>query len=573
MFHATGREAPPASEPAEMQLTNLALAATLAAALLAGCSNSSDTTAGTPGNVSVPGVANPIPTLSASGLVETRNNLRNETVVARDPNVFKAEYDAGFVQGQQQSRLLPGARDNMWDVAYLTDPTHSFPEQEGPSAEERALARFYLLENYNYTVHYLRTTQDADLRVKLSRVLFRLLGIYHGATRSTPAALDFSEKGVPDLSNFSQQELTLTYESPTLTFADLYWINGFSDVMDVIAYDGTPVGGLPEGQIDKCSAFVKRTADDIYITHNSWYGFLDQSMAFNLQVNDTFMTFNALGPGLLASSTDFGYNNKGIMFNETTHLNSTNQPRADRLWMYLRAALAEQFAGSVDEFYHYLSLEASGTYCNGYMVVDVKNRDIGLVEMSYKNFVFFKSDARGGGISVTTKPEGIDKTFDPELMQRDIILGINMPASIQIRTDLSSVDNRPARRPQFLAGIPSVNDVESSKSLITFTDPTNPLSIYGRWDLGYGLTPKPKTIPDGSCDAKAISATLAAQALNLQGILDPNSGRRSFWMKYGSPYVNGQPFIWSQSQWKGQKLRDVPDRVDGDFQFLTLPIR
>jgi len=543
----------------------------LAAALLAGCSSSSDTAVSS--GAGIPGV-DPVPTLSARGLVETRDNLRNETIVARDPNPFKAEYDAGFVQGQQQARLIPGARDNMWDVAYLTDPTHSFPNQEGPNDQERRLAQEYLLTNYAYTVDYLRSTPDADVRVKLSRVLFRLLGVYHGATRATPANLEFSEAGVPDLSNFAPHELTLNYDTTQLSFADLYWINGFCDVMDCIAYDAGPFGGSPEGQADKCSAFVKRTADDIFIAHNTWYGYLNQSMAFNLQVNDTLMTFNAVGPGVIFSLTDFGYNNQGILFNETTLLNSVGQPRADRLWMFLRAALAEQFAGSVDEFYRYVSLEASGTYANGYMVVDAKNRDIGLIEMSYANFVYFKSPGQGGGIQVTTKPEGIDKSFDPEQMQRDVILGFNMPASVQIREDLQSVDNRPQRRVQFLAGIPSVRDVETAKALITFTDPLNPLSIYGRWDLGYGVTPKPKTIPDGSCDAKAISASHAAQTIaGLQGVLDPNSGRRSFWMKYGTPHVNGQPFIWSQSQWKGQKLRDVPDRVDGEFQFLSLPIR
>lgn len=30
--------------------------------------------------------------------------------------------------------------------------------------------------------------------------------------------------------------------------------------------------------------------------------------------------------------------------------------------MFIRAALAEQFAGSLDEFYRYVSLEAFGTY-------------------------------------------------------------------------------------------------------------------------------------------------------------------------------------------------------------------
>ncbi len=51
----------------------------------------------------------------------------------------------------------------------------------------------------------------------------------------------------------------------------------------------------------------------------------------------------------------------------------------------------------------------------------------------------------------------------------------------------------------------------------------------------------------------------------LSGILDTSASTTGFWMLYGTPKVNGAPFIWSQSSWKWQKLRDVPDRVDGQI--------
>jgi hypothetical protein len=44
-------------------------------------------------------------------------------------------------------------------------------------------------------------------------------------------------------------------------------------------------------------------------------------------------------------------------------------------------------------------------------------------------------------------------------------------------------------------------------------------------------------------------------------------------MLYGTPHVNGAPFIWSQSAWKWQKLRDVPDRIDGTFTLMSLYLR
>jgi hypothetical protein len=209
---------------------------------------------------------------------------------------------------------------------------------------------------------------------------------------------------------------------------------------------------------------------------------------------------------------------------------------------------------------------------NGYMVVDAKSKEIGLVEMSYKNFVFYKPDGQGG-IDVVTKPDGLDKTYDMEMVQPDYLLGINYPASMQIREDLKSQDNRPARKRQLLEQIGTVKDIESAKALITYTDPQNPLSIYGRWDLGYGETPDPKTVPDGACDAKAISVSMIQDVFHLEGVPEVNSPVKAFWMKFGTPQVDGKPFIWSESQWKGQKLRDVPDVVDGIWTFLNTYIR
>ena len=56
-------------------------------------------------------------------------------------------------------------------------------------------------------------------------------------------------------------------------------------------------------------------------------------------------------PGLIGSATDFGYNNKGMMFNETTHRMSKSQVKPDGLWIFWRAALAEQFSASITDFF------------------------------------------------------------------------------------------------------------------------------------------------------------------------------------------------------------------------------
>ena len=91
--------------------------------------------------------------------------------------------------------------------------------------------------------------------------------------------------------------------------------------MDVISFlpEFAP-GGLRLGDFSgRCSAFLKRVGNEVILTHSTWFGFLAQTMAQTVVINDDMITFNATTPGLIGSTTDFGYNNKGIMFNETTH--------------------------------------------------------------------------------------------------------------------------------------------------------------------------------------------------------------------------------------------------------------
>jgi hypothetical protein len=514
---------------------------------------------------------------NASGVIETVNNIANLTVVSRDDNDLKAEYRAGFVQGKLQGKTILSARDNSWDNAYLTDPNHSFPGQIGPTTAELERATNALNSNYTAFLSYLKSpATDAGVSYKFKRLLFRMLGIYHGATLNLPASLDFSGNWLPDSAYLQPSELVLGYEATALTFMDVYYINAYNDLMDVLSYSAelTDSGVNSVDFPDKCSAFLKRNGSEVILTHNTWQGFLSQSMTQTLAVNSDLLTVNASTPGMIGSGTDFGFNNKGMMFNETTHRMSRTSVNPIGLWIFWRAALAEQFAGSITDFFNYISLDNTGTYLNGYMLVDANTNETGLVEMSYRCFVYYRST--GGAYTVTsTSLDGnaCSTDYDNEMVTADYMMGINYPASLQVRDDLQSTDNRPARRQQFSQLLPGVTDVETAKTVITYTDPTNPLSIFGRWDLGYGETSYPKQIPDGSIDAKAASTSMVRSFMGLSGILDTSALNTGFWMLYGTAKINDTPFIWSQSLWKGQKLRDVPDRLDGSFTMMPLYLR
>lgn len=512
----------------------------------------------------------------ASGVTETINNIANLTVVSKDANDLKAEYRAGFVQGKLQAKVIRSARDNSWDHAYLLDPAHAFPKQPGPTSTELDSAARLLNGNYNAFLVYLRNpATDSEVSYRLKRLLFRMVGIYHGATLKQPAALDFSGNWLPDTSYFKPEELGLNYEATQLSFMDVYYLNADNDMSDVIAHAKTATAdATASSRPEKCSAFLKRSGNEVILTHNTWQGYLSQTMNMTLAINNDLMTVNASSPGMIASGTDFGYNNKGMMFNETTHRMAYTEVKPDGLWIFWRVALAEQFSASIDDFFRYISLDNSGTYLNGYMLADAKNNETGLVEMSYRCFVYYRSN--GGAYTVSSKSldgKPCSTDYDPEMVTPDYLMGINFPASLQVRSDLQSTDNRPARRRQFAQLLPNVVDVATAKATITYTDPANPLSIFGRWDLGYGESGYPKMVPDGSIDAKVGTTAMVRSFMGLSGTLDMQSKATGFWMRYGTAHVNGTPFIWSQSSWKWQKRRDVPDRIDGAFTLMPLHMK
>jgi hypothetical protein len=514
---------------------------------------------------------------NASGVIENRNNIVNLTVASRDANDLKAEYRAGFIQGKLQDKTIVAARDNSWDNAYLTNPSHTFPKQHGPTQTELNDAAGILNANYAAFLQYLKNPTTGSVNAhRLKRLLFRMLGIYHGTFLGQPASLDFSGNWLPDSSYFTAAELALGYETAGITFMDVYFINAFNDLMDVISFSPELAqGGVRHGDYpDKCSAFLKRIGNEVILTHNSWMGFLSQTLNQTLAVNGDLLTMNAATPGLIGSATDFGYNNKGIMFNETTHRVSTNKVNSVGLWIFWRAALAEQFSGSITDFFNYISLDNTGTYLNGYMLVDANTNETGLVEMSYRCFVYYRST--GGPYTVSSKSMDGDlcsTDYDSEMVTAEYLMGINYPASYQVSSDLGSTDNRPARRRQFKELLPEVDDVETAKNVITYTDPANPLSIFGRWDLGYGETSYPKQIPDGAVDSKVGSTSMVRSFMGLSGVLDTSVSNTGFWMLYGTAKVDGKPFIWSQSSWKWQTRRDVPDRLDGKFTLMHLYLR
>lgn len=528
---------------------------------------------------------------STRGFAQCIDNNWNFAIYAQDPGVsiYQNEYNAGYVQGKvQTNHLIKATRNNTWRW-YVLD--------EGPGADSVTppeggvkLATDALVDNYNYLCDWARKNEADHKTQSIIRLMFRMLGIYHGAADKEP----LKEVKFDDLllANMDEEDSKMHSGDEPLTFIDIYFINAQMDLWDAIA---KPLGvafnrvakddeehTLKDGCHDlklkpgHCTGFVKKMDDgEIFWVHTSWCCFFAQSCAITYVIGDDFLTQNAFCPGQFGSNTDFGFNGHGIGFNETTETYFYNESKTLGIWLTWRAAAAECFAKSIDEFYDYVTIDNTGTYLNAYMLVDAYKGEFGMIDMSYARFALFK--ANGETLTVTDStgyvPNFLD--YDHHMISPTHVLGCNNPTYKRIWRELQTIDGAPKRRYQLYRNLPNVHDMESAKALVTFNSSLEPISIAGRWDKNYGTSEFLRYQPHGSIDAKAFSASEIRKVLSSLSMKPSKDGKKtSFWMKFGSAYLDGTPFIWSQSKWakfkQPEEVDCIPDAIDGDWNLVKM---
>ena len=518
-----------------------------------------------------------------TGFAQCIDNNWNYAIYAQNPNVsiYQNEYNAGYVQGKVQTGdVIKATRNNSWKN-FLVGSTPEDDVNIVVRPEYLTACGKAVIENYNYLYSYVVANQnDAKIQM-IIRLMFRQLGIYDGAADNEP------KKEVKiedlDLNAYPAEQRVLGYDCAPLTFLDVIFINSQYDLFDCVGDEiglvmgyGTAHKISSKDKPDHCTAFTKIMPDgNVFWTHNSWCCFWSQSCAITYCIGEDFVTQNANCQGQFGSNTDFGFNGNGIGFNETTHVDLYDKTKIKGIWLTYRSAAAEQFARTIDEFYDIISIDNTGSYLNGYHLVDANTGEIGLVEMSYNRFVLFKSDSKTLTMKDSTGyvPGRLD--YDHHLISPTHIFGCNQPIYWWVGYELESMNLRPMRRNQLWARIDTVQDMETAKDLITYTEDREPLSIYGRWDLGYGTTEMPRTRPDGSVDAKAFSRDMIKEVLaNLSRKPSINGEKTSFWMKYGTPHIRQTPFIWSQSKFADMKQDEsvdfVPDALDGRWNRVKM---
>ena len=518
------------------------------------------------------------------GYAQCVDNNWNFAIYAQNPDIsiFQNEYNAGYVQAKVQTApMLLATRNNSWKNFLIgATPQDALSVEVKP--EYLTACGQALIENYNYTYQWALERRDNNLVKGIMRLMFRMFGLYEGAVGAEPRKnVSYADLALDKL---PASQLTLGAGDTPLTFLDIYFLNAQYDLFDAVGDKiglvmGYGTAKKKDGKSEKpdhCTAFTKMMPDgNVFWTHNSWCCFWAQSCAVTYVIGEDFVTQNANCPGQFGSNTDFGFNGKGIGFNETTHVDLYDKTHLDGVFLAWRSAAAEQFAGSIQEFYDYCTLDNTGTYLNGYHIVDANTGEIGLLDMSYNRFVLFVCNGKDIKMTDSTgyKPNFLD--YDHHLITPTHIFGVNQPVSWWVGYELESMNLRPMRRNQLWARLGTVTDIETAKDLITYTEDREPLSIYGRWDLGYGTTELPRIRPDGSVDAKACSIEMIKDVLaNLSRKPSINGTKTSFWMKFGTASINQLPVIWSKSafnQFKQPEEVDyVPDALDGRFNRVKM---
>ena len=531
------------------------------------------------------------------GYSQCIDNNWNFAIYAQDPTVsiYQNEYNAGYVQGKiQGNAMIKATRNNTWRWYVLDEGPGANSVTPPAGAVEQAVKA--LTDNYNYMTDYVEKKQGDRHIQGLIRLMYRMLGIYHGAA-DKEALKDVTFDNLK-MSNMTPDELKMNSGDDPLTFIDIYFLNAQMDLWDAIGKElGIDFNDIEKSDKEhtlqtkedlermskddrlkpgRCSGFVTRLDNgEILWSHTSWCCFFAQSCAVTYVIGEDFLTQNSFCPGQFGSNTDFGFNGHGIGFNETTETYFYNESKTLGLWLTWRAAAAEAFATSIDDFYDYVSLDNTGTYLNAYMLVDAYRGEFGLIDMSYARFALFKGDGKNLTVKDSTGYEPNFLDYDSHMISPSHVLGCNIPIYKRIWRELQTIDGAPKRRYQLYRHIGSVRTMDDAKHLITYNGDLEPISIAGRWDKNYGTSEFLRYQPHGSIDAKVFGTEEIKQVLASLSMKPSKDGAKtSFWMRFGSVKLDGTPFIWSESIWakfkQPEEVDFIPDAIDGAWNRVKL---
>ncbi|KAK3787397.1 hypothetical protein RRG08_032354 [Elysia crispata] len=443
-------------------------------------------------------------------------------------------FAAGFIEGVFTARHM---EDNYKNLVPSMGLTNLVKEIRGWFYEQRL-----------WTDMMVKKNPDDPVWRHVSYINAQLDGLYAGyksVQKNNQNALDWYDvafmTGVGDL-------LDLRYVLNPSSFPD--WSKLTGSEAEIAFYTS-----------GHCSALIKLLPgfENIFMSHSSWFVYSATNRIYkyyNLNVKDTAtamrkMSFSSY-PGFLVSLDDFYLMDSGMVMLQTTNniFNASlyKQVVPQSLMAWQRVRIANMMAHGGQQWSQILDKYNSGTYNNQYMVIDLKQIELGSVVKnnalwvaeqipglvvaddltdilragyfpSY-NIPFFEEIYNKSGYPQMAKKPGVGQTYSYQLAPRAKIF----------------------RRDQG-----SVKDLESMKAIMRYNDfkhdPYAGGSPWGAVCSRGDLDPKHPTV-DGCYDTKVADFHMAKD-LQADAINGPTLG------------TNLPPFSWT-GQWAGQPRAGLP---------------
>jgi len=356
---------------------------------------------------------------------------------------------------------------------------------------------------------------------------------------------------------------------------DVVTLNGFFELFEAVGViEGVPPGtrgAISRRPVLRCSAFVatgEATADgNIVMAHNSWDDYVlgeRWNVVLDIRPAKGQRILMQTAPGLIHSGTDFAINSAGICITETTIGNFVGfDTKGVPEFMRMRKAI--QYSRNLDDVVRIMREGNNGGYANTWLLGDIKNQEIGKLELGLLNVSFSRSKTGYyDGENYVDDSKMIREECGPTLW--DTVT--NWP------DDLNSVNCVTARRLRWhalLAQHRGAIDAELAKEFLgdqyeQSLGQINPggMVLMARMEL----TDVPE-IPGASAprlfganDGKVVTADLV--------------GKMSFWVRIGHP--DGSPFAFGpfleqhpEFAWQAPYLKDLVDQPWSLFKSKNAP--
>lgn len=298
-------------------------------------------------------------TLASDGYERIATALHNQTLTAYGWDYLYVAPEAALVRSDPDAAYHAAGYAEGWlsydQLKFAGAPGAFDALVNGVAVEAREGVRQWLNSHIDYMQTAIRTNSSQAFYRQLGKLFQQLQGIVDGFTARAKAS---GEAGT--------------------TLRDVFALNFGEEVGDVegyVKYFGNARNVPRVRPARHCSALIKITADDLFMSHTTWSSFQSMRRMYKVYAFETTVAMSSY-PGQIASQDDWYMTSNKLAIQETTNEFYNNAlyakvvPRT--VSEFLRTMIATHLASNGSHWTSLFKQDNSGTYNNQYMVVDMK---------------------------------------------------------------------------------------------------------------------------------------------------------------------------------------------------------